>query len=122
MNTFWFATAAVLMLLGVAAEAFGAHALRAMVTPERLGVFQVATRNHLYHALGLFVVSFASAYLDPRLVDLAGWLLLAGIVIFAGSLYLLVLTDVRILGAITPIGGLAFLAGWATLVFAAIRK
>jgi uncharacterized membrane protein YgdD (TMEM256/DUF423 family) len=93
-----------------------------MVTPERLGVFQVATRNHLYHALGLFVVSFAGAYLDPRLVDLAGWLLLAGIVIFAGSLYLLVLTDVPILGAITPIGGLAFLAGWATLVYAAIRK
>jgi uncharacterized membrane protein YgdD (TMEM256/DUF423 family) len=105
---------ALLAFLGVAAGAFGAHALKGMLTPERLEVFEVAVRYQMYHALGLI----AAGILDtPR----AGWAFLFGTIVFSGSLYLLVLTDKRWLGAITPIGGALFLAGWVLLALDARR-
>ena len=107
-------------LLGVALGAFGAHGLTSRVTPELLAVWQTAVQYHLVHALGLLLVGILAQLLpDSAQVRQAGWALLAGVVLFSGSLYLLVLTGVRQLGAITPLGGLAFLAGWALLALAA---
>ena len=104
----WTVVGAVLGFIGVAAGAFGAHGLKGALTPERLETFEVAVRYQLIHALAILLASALGA---PQA---AAWFL-AGVVIFSGSLYLLVLTDTRWLGAITPIGGLCFLAGWGAL-------
>src|SRR6476659_5712704 len=109
---------AVAGLVAVAFGAFGAHGLRGRLTPEMLAVFETGVRYHMYHALALLLV----AALVPRpgtgrAIVAAGWLFVAGIVLFSGSLYLLAVTGVTVLGAITPIGGVAFLAGWALLAF-----
>jgi uncharacterized membrane protein YgdD (TMEM256/DUF423 family) len=102
----------------VAAGAFGAHGLENRVSPDRLDTFQTGVTYHMYHALALLVVSWAvTQWNAPSLLASAGYCFLAGIVIFSGSLYLLVLTDTGWLGAITPIGGVAFLAGWGLLVW-----
>ncbi len=124
--------------LAVAAGAFGAHALRTRLEPRLLEAFETGARYQMYHALALFAVAWvvsrtavpamgaagasmgASAGGSPLAVA-AGWLFVAGTVVFAGSLYALALTGVRGLGAITPIGGACFLAGWACLALAAMR-
>ena len=105
--------------LAVTFGAFGAHALRERLSPEMLAVFETGVRYHMYHALALLLVSAMMPRLGGWLVVSSGWLFTAGIVLFSGSLYLLALTGVTMLGAITPIGGLAFLAGWACLAIAA---
>jgi uncharacterized membrane protein YgdD (TMEM256/DUF423 family) len=105
-------------LLGVAFGAFGAHALRSRLSPEMLAVFETGVRYHMYHALALVATAALMGRLDGRFISAAGWLFTAGIVLFSGSLYVLALTGVGIFGAITPIGGLAFLAGWACLAIA----
>ena len=105
--------------LAVALGAFGAHALRERLSSEMLAVFETGVRYQMYHALALLLVSAMMARMGGWLVVASGWLFTAGIVLFSGSLYLLALTGVTILGAITPIGGLAFLAGWACLAIAA---
>lgn len=120
VRTFWI-LGSVLALAAVAAGAFGAHALRARVAPDLLDVFETGARYHMYHALALLAVSWAAAQWPGGLTTAAGWLFTVGIVIFSGSLYLLALTGVRWLGAITPIGGVAFLAAWACLALAAWR-
>jgi len=109
--------------LGVAAGAFGAHGLRSRLSPEMLAVFETAVRYQMYHVLALLITSAAIGRIgDARLLLVAGWAFVTGIVIFSGSLYALALTGVSMLGAITPIGGVAFLVGWACLaVFAAAR-
>jgi uncharacterized membrane protein YgdD (TMEM256/DUF423 family) len=114
------AVGGVLGLLGVAAGAFGAHALEGAVTPERLAVFDTAARYHLVHALAIVLAGAMAMWLP--LTRVAGWLFTLGIVVFAGSLYLLVLLDAGWLGAITPIGGLAFMAGWGVLAWAGFRS
>lgn len=107
-------------LLGVALGAFGAHGLKSRVAPELLTVWQTAVQYHLVHALGLLLIGILAQLLpDSALVRQAGWALLLGVVLFSGSLYLMVLSGVRMLGAITPLGGLAFLAGWGLLALAA---
>jgi uncharacterized membrane protein YgdD (TMEM256/DUF423 family) len=114
----------IFMLVGVAAGAFGAHALRAHFgrLPDLGPIYETAVRYHLIHGLALFVVAWAAGrWPESGLVNWAGYLLTAGIVIFSGSLYLLALTNTRWLGAITPIGGVAFLAGWLCLLVAAWR-
>jgi uncharacterized membrane protein YgdD (TMEM256/DUF423 family) len=107
---------AVLAGLGVALGAFGAHGLKAMVTPERLAVFETGVRYHLVHALAILAAAGAAhvapAAAGPRW---AGALFAAGVLVFSGSLYALVLTGVTAWGAVTPIGGVAFLAGWVAL-------
>src|SRR5205814_330946 len=97
----------------------GAHGLRSRLSPEMLAVFETGVRYHMYHALALIAIALVAGRTNGWLVVAAGWSITAGIVIFSGSLYLLALTGVTTLGAITPIGGLAFLIGWACLALAA---
>jgi uncharacterized membrane protein YgdD (TMEM256/DUF423 family) len=109
-------------VVGVALGAFGAHGLRSRLSPEMLAVFETGVRYHMYHALAIIgVASIAERWQASRLVLASGWLFLAGIVLFSGSLYLLATTGVRTLGAITPLGGVALLPAWACLAVAAIR-
>src|SRR4029079_6246071 len=111
---------AVLGFLAVALGAFGAHGLRSRLSPEMLAVFETGVRYHMYHALALVVTSLLMARMTGWIVASAGWSFVAGIVLFSGSLYALALSGVTALGAITPLGGLAFLAGWACFIIAAI--
>ena len=111
---------AIAAFLAVILGAFGAHALRGRLSPEMLAVFQTGVQYHVYHALALILVSAIMGRMSGWLIQTAGWCFVAGIVLFSGSLYLLAATGVTALGAITPIGGLAFLIGWACLAFAAI--
>lgn len=107
--------------LGVAAGAFGAHALRGSLAPSDLEVFETAVRYQLVHALALIAAAWVSTRWPGGAALAAGWLFAAGIVVFSGSLYTLVLSGQRWLGAVTPLGGLAFLAGWLALAWAAVR-
>ncbi|MCU0615526.1 MAG: DUF423 domain-containing protein [Gemmatimonadaceae bacterium] len=105
--------------LSVAAGAFGAHALRARLEPRQLEVFETAARYQMYHALAIVLVAWAATRFTSSLVNVSGWLFLAGTVLFSGSLYAMTFTGIRALGAITPIGGVCFIAGWICLALAA---
>jgi uncharacterized membrane protein YgdD (TMEM256/DUF423 family) len=107
--------------LAVALGAFGAHALKERLSPEFLAIFETGVRYQMYHALGLFAVAWAASQFPGANVGASGWLFAAGTVIFSGSLYLLTLTGARWLGAVTPLGGLCFLAGWAWLAWSVWR-
>lgn len=106
-------------LVAVAAGAFGAHALRGRVPPDLLVVYETGARYHMYHSLALLAAAWAADRWGRPAARRAGWLFLVGIVLFAGSLYLLALTGTRWLGAVTPLGGACFLAGWASLAWGA---
>lgn len=112
---------ALLAGLAVAAGAFGAHGLRGRLTPELLEVFETAARYQMYHGLGLLAVAWACSRWPGPATTAAGWLFVAGTVLFSGSLYVLAFSGPRWAGAITPLGGLAFLAGWAALAWGAWR-
>jgi uncharacterized membrane protein YgdD (TMEM256/DUF423 family) len=114
---------ATFMFMGVGAGAFGAHGLSDYFAahPDLEATFETAVRYHLIHGLALLAVAWAAARWPGRLVNWSGYLLAAGIVIFSGSLYLLSLTGLGWLGAITPLGGFAFLSGWLFLLLAAWR-
>ena len=113
---------AIFGILGVGLGAFGAHGLRDRLSPQMLAVFEIGVRYQMYHALTLLFVGLAMRMdLAPRTLSKAGWCFAAGIVIFSGSLYALALTGTTTFGAITPIGGLAFLVGWALLIIASLR-
>jgi uncharacterized membrane protein YgdD (TMEM256/DUF423 family) len=105
--------------LAVAAGAFGAHALRTRLSADLLQVFETAARYQMYHALGLVAAAWVVGRWPGALPQWAGWLFVAGTILFSGSLYALALSGVRWLGAITPLGGVAFLAGWVCLALAA---
>jgi uncharacterized membrane protein YgdD (TMEM256/DUF423 family) len=121
MDRFFFAAGSFLALLAVAMGAFAAHALKSRLSPDMLAIFEVAVRYHMYHALALLAVAWASSRWPESSAGMAGWFFLAGIVIFSGSLYALSLSEMRWLGAITPIGGVAFLIGWLILAWASFR-
>jgi uncharacterized membrane protein YgdD (TMEM256/DUF423 family) len=121
MLSHWFVTGALAAGLGVVLGAFGAHGLKARVTPDLLAIFETGVRYHMYHALALLAVAWASTRWTTSWIGAAGWLFVVGILIFSGSLYLLTLTGARWWGAVTPIGGLAFIAGWMCLAMGAIR-
>ncbi|MCH1572137.1 MAG: DUF423 domain-containing protein [Longimicrobiales bacterium] len=116
-----FALGALFGALGVGLGAFGAHALRATLTPQDLATFEIGVRYQLYHALALIAVAWATTQWEATTVTFAGWAFVTGIVIFSGSLYVLVLTGQRWLGAITPIGGVALIVGWTLLAWSAWR-
>lgn len=121
MDRLFLALGAISAMVSVAAGAFGAHALRARLAPDLLAIFETGARYQMYHALGLVAVAWAASRWPSALTSAAGWLLVAGTVLFSGSLYALVLSGVRALGAVTPLGGVAFLAGWALLAWAVLR-
>jgi uncharacterized membrane protein YgdD (TMEM256/DUF423 family) len=122
MERLFFILGSIFGGLGVALGAMGAHALKDRLTSDALSTYETAARYQMYHALALLAVAYAAArWPDSNLPTIAGWLFLAGIAVFSGSLYLLSLTDVRWLGAITPLGGAAFIAGWLCLALGVWR-
>ena len=108
--------------IAVATGAFAAHGLREKLPPELLATFETGARYQMYHALALVLVGLLAARAPSGLLAASGWLFAAGTVLFSGSLYLLAVTGARTLGAITPFGGLCFLAGWALLAASALRR
>jgi uncharacterized membrane protein YgdD (TMEM256/DUF423 family) len=109
-------------LLAVAIGAFGAHGLKARIAPELMSVFKTGVEYHFYHALGLILAGLAAFHLpESAYLRGAGWAMLAGIVLFSGSLYLLALTGLGWLGAITPAGGAAFIAAWVLFAIAVVK-
>jgi len=122
MDRLFFITGAVSAFFAVVLGAFAAHGLKGRLTPEMFAIFEVGVRYHLYHALALFAVAWASTRWPGTTIFAAGWLFLAGTIVFSGSLYLLSLTGYRWLGAITPIGGAFFLLGWLLLAWGVWRS
>ena len=121
MGRAFFCIGGVLGALGVAAGAFGAHGLKAQLSPEMFAVFETGVRYHLIHALALLGVAWAATRWSSLAVQAAGWLFVVGILLFSGSLYAMCLTGIRGLGAITPIGGVALIVGWLLLAWGAWR-
>jgi uncharacterized membrane protein YgdD (TMEM256/DUF423 family) len=116
-------TGALLLALGVGFGAFGAHLVEDLLTPARFDVYQTGVQYHFYHALGLLLIGALAQHLqDSMWLRWSGRLIVSGIVIFSGSLYLLTLTDTGWLGAITPIGGAAFIGGWMCLMIAVVQS
>ena len=121
MDRLFLVLGALSACVSVAAGAFGAHALRVRLAPDMLAVFETGARYQMFHALGLVAVALAVPRWPGALTVWAGWLFVAGTVLFSGSLYALALSGVRALGAVTPFGGVAFLAGWLVLAYAGWR-
>lgn len=113
---------AVFMALGVLLGAFGAHALKTQLSPEMLAVYKTGVEYQFYHALGLLLVGLIGFHIESKWLNWSGIFLIFGILIFSGSLYALSISGIKILGAITPIGGLAFVAGWICLVVGLLKR
>ena len=113
------ATAGVLMAAGVALGAFGAHALRSRLTPDLLGIYQTGVHYHLVHGMAAVLCVLLARGTGGRRAEGAGWLFAVGTVVFSGSLYVLALTGQRWLGAVTPVGGVCWIAGWLLLAASA---
>jgi uncharacterized membrane protein YgdD (TMEM256/DUF423 family) len=122
MDRLLFAAGALSAAISVGTGAFAAHGLKARLAPEALAVFETGARYQMYAAFGLLAAGWAASRWSGALAAWGGWLLLAGTVLFSGSLYALALSGVRWLGAITPLGGVAFIAGWVLLALAALRS
>ncbi len=122
MSTVWIKWGSALMFLAVALGAFGAHALKAKLSPEAMEIYKTAVLYHLIHALGLLALAGVSGTASDGRLFWAGTLLVSGIVLFSGSLYLLAVTGQKWLGAVTPLGGLAFLSAWGTVFIVYLNK
>lgn len=110
------------MFLSVALGAFGAHGLKSRISADMLTIYQTGVHYHMIHALGIIAVALAASKLPAvALISWAGWSMLIGIVLFSGSLYALSITGIKVLGAITPFGGVAFLLGWLLLAYSAYK-
>jgi len=122
MGKFFLATGGILMALAVMFGAFGAHALKSRIAADMMEIFQTGVQYHVYHALGLLAVGVLALHFpDSGYLRWAGWLMLAGILLFSGSLYLLSMSGIRWLGAVTPLGGVSFIFAWILLVIAVIK-
>jgi uncharacterized membrane protein YgdD (TMEM256/DUF423 family) len=117
-----FAAGSILTGLGVVFGAFGAHALKASLSPKMLETFETGVRYQMYHGLGLLAVAWAISRWPERRLAQAAWLLLAGTVVFSGSLYVLVLTGARWFGVVTPFGGVMLIAGWALVAWRLLTR
>jgi uncharacterized membrane protein YgdD (TMEM256/DUF423 family) len=122
MERIFFFLGALSAGLGVAAGAFGAHALKTRLSAEMLTIFETGVRYQMYHALALFVVSWVLTRWPSTAVNLGGWCFVIGTLLFSGSLYVLTLSGVKWWGVITPLGGVAFLIGWGCLAWAVWRS
>lgn len=112
---------AALAFFAVAFGAFGAHALKESLTAYSLGIYHTAVNYQMWHAIGLIVIGMVDQLKPSNLLRKAAWFMLAGIIIFSGSLYALSLSDIKVLGAITPIGGVCFLIAWLLLAYASFK-
>lgn len=122
MTNPFLAMASVSGFLAVALGAFGAHGLKARLSEEMMAVYRTAVEYHFYHTLALLAVAvLLYTGSQSTMLRASGWLFVGGIIVFSGSLYALALSGIRVLGAVTPIGGLLFLAGWIALAVAAFR-
>jgi uncharacterized membrane protein YgdD (TMEM256/DUF423 family) len=117
VDRLFFVLGSISGFLGVALGAFGAHALKARLDTDLLATFEVGVRYQMYHAFALLAVGWAQTRWPGAVLNMSGWLFVAGTVIFSGSLYMLSLSGQRWLGAVTPIGGVALLAGWLCLAW-----
>jgi len=122
MNRTFVSLGSGLAFLGIALGAFGTHGLKANLTGASIDIWKTAVQYHLIHAIALVAVGLLLERTNAKAIQNAGWLMVAGIAIFSGSLYALAVTDIKILGAITPLGGLCFLTAWATLAVTYGRK
>jgi len=122
MDRLFFGLGALSAFIGVALGAFAAHGLKTRLDANMLAVFETGVRYQMYHALGLLAVGWACTRWPGWATTSSGWLFVAGTVLFSGSLYVLALSGVRWLGAITPLGGVAFLAGWGCLAWAVLKS
>ncbi|TDG00974.1 DUF423 domain-containing protein [Paenibacillus piri] len=122
MNARFIAIGSICALLSVAFGAFGAHMLKGVLSPDDLAVFQTGVQYHMTHSLGLIAVGLAAGWMPgSKNLTRAGWFLFAGILLFSGSLYVLSLSGIKILGAITPFGGVSFMIGWFLVALAALQ-
>ena len=113
---------AINAFLSVALGAFGAHGLEGKLEPKYIDIWEKAVKYQMFHAAGLFIVGILlGKYPASSLLTWSGWLMCVGIILFAGSLYVLAVTQISILGAITPLGGVAFLAAWVLIIIAAVK-
>ena len=115
-------TGAVFMALAVILGAFGAHALKKVLSPEMLTIYHTGVEYQFYHALGLLIIGLTGFHIQSKYLNWAGLLLTLGIIIFSGSLYVLTLTGIKVLGAITPLGGVSFIVGWIYFAVAFIKN
>ena len=115
-------TAALSLALAVIIGAFGAHGLKSRLSPEMMDIYKTGVEYHFYHALGLLLVGILSVQMPSSIMNLSALFLFLGIVIFSGSLYVLAMSGIKWIGAITPIGGLCFITGWILLVFSVLKK
>jgi uncharacterized membrane protein YgdD (TMEM256/DUF423 family) len=122
VSSLFFVLGALFAFVAVAGGAFGAHSLKAILAPDLLAVFETGIRYQMYHALALLAVGWAAHQYPQASFHISGWLFVAGIVLFSGSLYVLALSGVRWLGAITPLGGVCFLAGWGVFAWQAWQQ
>ena len=122
MHKYFIAIAAVSGFLAVALGAFGAHGLKPHLSPDELQWFETANRYHFYHTLAIFGTALLLMKMQSRWLKYSGIAFVAGILVFSGSLYVMAVTGLKMLGAVTPIGGLAFLAGWAMLLAGSLDK
>lgn len=115
-------TAAILLALGVVIGAFGAHGLKSRVSPDLLQVYKTGVEYHFYHAIGLLLIGILTVMMPSSYLNLAAIFLFAGILIFSGSLYVLAISGIKWIGAITPIGGVSFIVGWIFVVLAVLKN
>ena len=121
MDRVFFISGALFAFLAVGAGAFGSHGLKGRLSPDMLAIFDIAVRYQMSHALALLAVAWAATRWPGTPVNASGMLFIAGILFFSGSLYILSLSGTKWLGAITPIGGLALLAGWLCLIWGVLK-
>lgn len=116
MQKLFLTIGSIAMALAVALGAFGAHGLKSTISEEMMNIFETGVKYHFYHALGILLIGVMARWLpNSSLLPWSGWLMIGGILIFSGSLYLLSVSGIRWLGAITPVGGLCFIASWIIL-------
>ena len=121
MDRLWIGLGALYGFLAVALGAFGAHALKARLSADMLAVWRTGVEYHFYHALALLMLGLVARQMPSPAINAGGVCFAAGVLLFSGSLYALALSGIRVLGAITPLGGLLFLAGWALLGYAVLK-